>query len=139
MAVLFLGYAAGKAVFAAQGRLGFPGGPVVPAEEHERYARDLMDVALAQWLAVATGLLGALLALATVTSLGRRVPRVLMLLALAGAMASAGAGAVVMAADGFVGLGVGWRWQHGLLGIVVLGLLTATTWSYARATRPVRG
>lgn len=137
MAVLFLGYAAGKAAFAAQGKLGFPGGPVVPASEHEHYARDVMDVAMAQWLAVATGLLGAMLVMATVTSVGRRVPRVLMLLVLAGALVAVGAGATIMVVDGFVGLGVGWQWYHGVLGIVVVGLLMATIWSYARATKHV--
>lgn len=137
MAVLFLGYAAGKAVFAAQSKLGFPGGPVVPAGEHERYVRDVMDVAVSQWLAVATGLLGAVLVMATVTRAGRRVPRVLMLLALAGMLVGVGAGGMIMVVDGFVGLAVGWQWHHGVLGILVLGLLTATTWSYARATRGV--
>ncbi|MGW3655687.1 hypothetical protein ACWD6R_08245 [Streptomyces sp. NPDC005151] len=137
MAVLFLGYAAGKAVFAAQGKLGFPGGPVVPPEEYERYVRDMMDVATAQWLAASNGLLGAMLVMATVTGVGRRVPRVLMLPALAVASVGVGAGMVVMAADGFVGLGVGWQWYHGALGIVVLGLLMATIRSYARATKHV--
>lgn len=137
MAVVFLGYAAGKAAFAAQGRLGFPGGPVVPAVEHERYAREVMDVATAQWSAAMVGLLGAVLVMATVTSAGRRVPRVLMLLLLAGALLGVGAGAAVMAVDGFVGLGVGWRWYHGILGIVVVGLLVATIRSYAEATRRV--
>jgi len=134
MAALLLGYAAGKAIFAAQGRLGFPGGPVVPAAEYERYTRDVMDVALAQWLAAATGLLGAVLVMATVTGVRRRVPRVLMLLALAGTLVAVGTGATIMVVDGFVGLGVGWHWHHGVLGFVVVGLLIATTWSYVRAT-----
>jgi len=135
--VLFLGYAAGKAVFAAQAKLGFPGGPRVPAAEHERYAREMMDVATAQWLAVATGLLCALLVIATVTRVGRRVPRVPMLVVLAGVLVAVGAGAAVMVADGFIGLGVGWSWYHGVLGIVVIGLLVATIHSYVQATRRV--
>jgi hypothetical protein len=125
---------AGKAIFAAQGKLGFPGGPVVPAAGYERYTRDVMDVALAQWLAAATGLLGAVLVMATVTGVGRRVPRVLMLLARAGALVAVGTGATIIVVDGFVGLGVGRHWYHGVLGIVVVGLLIATTWSYVRAT-----
>ena len=137
-AVVFLGYALGKAVFASQGKLGFPGGPPVPASEYERYTRDIMDVATAQWSAVGTGVLGALLVLATVTSIGRRIPRWLMLSALAVALVAVGAGAAIMALDAFVGLGVGWQWYHGILGIVVLLLLGATTVSYARATRRVR-
>ncbi|MBB5076069.1 hypothetical protein [Nonomuraea endophytica] len=135
MTVLFLGYGAGKAVFAAQGKLGFPGGPVVPAEEYVSYARDVMNVTMAQWFAAANGLIGAVLVMATVTKVGRRVPRPLMLAVLGVVFLGVGAGMVVMIADGFFGLGVGWRWYHGVLGIVVLGLLTATVWSYARATR----
>ncbi len=135
MAVLFVGYAAGKAVYAAQGRLGFPGGPAVPPSEYERYARDVMDVTTAQWSAVVTGVLAAALVLLTVTRPGRRVPRLLMLVVLGGALLAVGAGAVIVAADGFIGLGVGWQWYHGVAGIVVMALLAATTWSYARATR----
>lgn len=138
MAVVFLGYAAGKAVFAAQGRMGFPGGPVVSAAEHERYARDVMDVATTQWLGVATGLLGVVLVMATVTAVGRRVPRKLMLLMLGAAFVGLGAGAVILIVDGFTGLfGVGWQWPHGILGIIMLGLMTGTIWSYAGATKAV--
>ncbi|WP_314241706.1 hypothetical protein [Streptomyces sp. DSM 40907] len=135
MAVLFLGYGIGKAVFAAQGKLGFPGGPVVSAAEYERYAHDVMDVATAQWLAAVSGLLGAVLITATVAGAGRRVPRVLMLVALAVTFAGVGAGMVVLIADAFAGLGVGWQWYHGVLGIVVLGLLMTSIGSYVRASR----
>ncbi|MGW0432332.1 hypothetical protein ACWDV4_07275 [Micromonospora sp. NPDC003197] len=134
-AVVFLSYAVGKAAFALQARLGLPSGPVVSAAEHERYAREVMDVATAQWCASASGLLGACLALATVTALGRRVPRPLMLLMLVGMALAAGAGAVVMVVDGFVGIGVGWQWYHGLLGVVVIGLLVSLIRSYVVATR----
>jgi hypothetical protein len=137
LAVLLVGYAAGKAVFAAQAKLGFPGGPPVSAAEHQRYAREVMDVATAQWLAVATGLLGALLVIATVTRVGRRVPRVPMLVALAGVLVSVGAGAGTMVLDGFIGLGVGWSWYHGIVGIVVIGLLVATIHSYVMTIRRV--
>jgi hypothetical protein len=132
MAVLFLGYAVGKAAFAVQSRLGFPGGPPVSAAEAEGY---FLDPAVAQWSAAATGVLGAGLALATVTPLGLRVPRVVMLLALTGMLLAVGGGAGIMVLDGFVGLGVGWRWYHGVLGIVVVGLLLATIRSYEKATR----
>ncbi|MEO3779229.1 hypothetical protein ABGB16_20760 [Micromonospora sp. B11E3] len=135
VAVLFLGYAVGKAVFALQARLGFPGGPVVSAAETERYARQFMDAATAQWWATASGVLGACLALATVTPLGRRVSRTLMLLLLAGMLLAVGAGALIMIVDGFVGIGVGWQWYHAVLGIVVIGLHLAMIQSYAKATR----
>jgi hypothetical protein len=132
MTVLLLGYAAGKAAFAMQSRLGFPGGPAVPAAEAARY---FMDPATAQWSAAATGVLGAGLALATVTPLGRRVPRTVMLLVLAGMLLAVGGGAAIMVLDGFLGLGIGWQWYHGILGIVVIGLLLAMARSYATATR----
>jgi hypothetical protein len=136
MAVLFLGYAVGKAAFALESRLGFPGGPPVSAAEAEGY---FLDPAVAQWSAAATGVLGASLALATVTPLGRRVPRAVMLLALTGMLLAVGGGAGIMVLDGFVGLGVGWRWYHGVLGIVVVGLLLATIRSYEKGTRHVEG
>jgi hypothetical protein len=139
LAVLLLGYAAGKAAFAAQGRLGFPGGPPVSAAEHERYARTVMDVATTQWLAAATGLLGALLVIATVTRLGRRVPPLAMLLLLAGLLIGMGAGAATLIVDGFGGPGPGWSWHYGVVGVVLLGLLIATIHSHVRATRRVTG
>lgn len=138
MAVLFLGYALGKAVRAAQGKLGFPGGPESSASEHEWYAANVMDVATAQWWAVATGLVATALVLATVTTLGRRVPRSLMLVLLAVALLGLGSGAVMIAAGGFFGVGADWEWYHGLAGIAVTALLALTTWSYATATAPVR-
>ncbi|MEQ4301928.1 hypothetical protein ABNF97_11155 [Plantactinospora sp. B6F1] len=132
IALLFLGYAAGKAAFAMESRLGFPGGPPVSAEETVRY---FMDPAVAQWSATATGLLGAGLALATVTPLARRVPRMLMLLVLAAMLLAVGGGAGIMAVDGFIGLGIGWQWYHGVVGTVVIGLLLAMIHSYVTSTR----
>ncbi|HZG88587.1 MAG TPA: hypothetical protein VEZ42_00080 [Pseudonocardia sp.] len=133
VAVLFLGYAAGKAAFAMQGRLGFPSGPVVSAADTERYAREVMDAATGQWLATASGVLGACIAVATVTALGRRTPRTVMLLVLVGMLLAAGAGAATMIVDGFGGPGPGWQWYHGVLGIAVIGLLLAMIRSYAGA------
>ncbi|ACZ89983.1 hypothetical protein Aros01_08611 [Streptosporangium roseum] len=136
VAVLFLGYAAGKAAFALQARLGFPGGPPVSAAETGSY---FMEAATAQWLATASGVLGACVAIATVTALGRRVPRTLMLLVLTGMLLAVGGGAGIMVVDGFVGMGVGWQWYHGVLGILVIGLFLEMTRSYAAATRRVAG
>lgn len=127
LAVLFLGYAAGKAAFAVRGRLGFPGGPPVSAAETAGY---FLDPATAQWFAAASGLVGACLVLLTVAPLGRRLPRTLMLLVLAGVLVTIGYGAGVMVVDGFVGVGVGWRWYHGVLGIVLLALVAETVRSY---------
>jgi hypothetical protein len=127
LAVVFLGYAAGKAAFAVQGRLGFPGGPPVPAAETADY---FLDPAPAQWFAAASGVVGACLMLLTVAPRGRRAPRRLMLLVLAAALVTVGYGAGVMVVDGFVGVGVGWRWYHGVLGLVVLALFGETVRSY---------
>ncbi|GAB2959438.1 hypothetical protein GCM10027280_55230 [Micromonospora polyrhachis] len=132
--MLFLGYAVGKAAFALQARLGFPGGPPVSAAETESY---FLDAATAQWFATASGVLGACVAIATVTALGRRVPRKLMLLVLLGMLVAVGGGAGIMIVDGFVGMGVGWQWHHGLLGILVIGLFLEMVRSYAAATRHV--
>lgn len=126
MAVLFLGYAAGKAVFAAQGRLGFPGGPP-PAEDY------FLDPATAQWLAAASGVLGAGVAVAT---LWRAAPRTVLLPILVGMLLAVLGGAGIMVVDGFVGVGIGWRWYHGLLGLLAIGLSAAMTRAYWRATTP---
>ncbi|WP_190819113.1 hypothetical protein [Saccharopolyspora pogona] len=136
VAVLFLGYAAGKAVFAWQARLGFPGGPAVPDAVRDGY---FLDAATAQWFAAASGLLGAWVAIATVAAPGRRVPRPLMLLVLAAMLLAVGAGAAIMIVDGFIGIGVGWQWHHGVLGIVVIALLMAMIQSYVKATRHAVG
>ena len=92
--------------------------------------------AASRWTASATGVMGALIAVATVTTLGRRVPRKLMLLVLAVMVLAVGGGAAIMAVDGFIGVGIGWRWYHGLLGIHAMALLQEMTRSYARTTRP---
>lgn len=133
VAVLFLGYAAGKAAFAMQGRLGFPSGPVVSAAETERYVREVMDAATVQWLATGSGVLGACIAVATVTALGRRAPRTVMLLVLVAMLLAAGAGAATMIVDGFGGPGPGWQWYHGVVGVAAIGLLLAMIRSYAGA------
>ncbi|NUS06517.1 MAG: hypothetical protein HOV97_28625 [Nonomuraea sp.] len=132
VAALFLGYAAGKAAYALQARLGFPGGPPVTAAETESY---FLDAAAAQWMAAASGVLGACVAVATVTTLGRRVPRRVMLLVLAAMLLTVGGGAGIMIVDGFVGVGVGWQWYHGVLGILVIALFLETTRSYVTWTR----
>ncbi|MCP3802152.1 hypothetical protein NLX83_23065 [Allokutzneria sp. A3M-2-11 16] len=128
VAVLFLGYAAGKAAFAMQSRLGFPGGPPVSAAETANY---FLDAATAQWFASASGVVGACIALATVTALGRRVPRTVMLVVLTVMLLAVGGGAVIMIVDAFVGLGVGWQWHHGVLGMLMIALLLDMTRSYA--------
>lgn len=134
VAVLFLGYAVGKAVFASQARLGFPGGPPVSAAETESY---FMDAAVGQWFAAASGVLGAAIAIATVTALGRRVPRPLMLAVLVGMLLAVAGGGGIMALDGFIGIGVGWQWYFGVVGLLAIGLCLEMARSYAVATRRV--
>jgi hypothetical protein len=134
VAGLFLGYAVGKAGYAVQGRLGFPGGPPVSAAETASY---VLNPSVAQWLASATGVVGACVAVATVTSVGRRVPRQLMWLALAALVLAAVGGGGIMIVDGFVGLGVGWQWYHGVLGILLIALVLAMTRSWSRTVGTV--
>ncbi|MEU3019188.1 hypothetical protein ABZ635_17555 [Nocardiopsis sp. NPDC007018] len=138
MAALFLGYALGKAVRAVQGRLGFPGGPVPSASEHAWYAEHVMDVATAQWCAVATGLAAAALVLATVVPAGRLVPRPLMLGALGVTLVAFGFGVVMIVAGGFFGVGADWTRYHAVAGVAVMVLLTWTALVYARSAAPVR-
>lgn len=133
LVVILLAYAAAKAVFASQGRLGLPTGPVVPPAAHDAY---FLDPALAQWCAAGTGVLAAGLVLATTTRLVHRVPRPLLLTASAVLLLGVGAGAVVMIIDGFGGPGPGWSWYHGVLGTVSLALLAALVRSVAVRTRP---
>lgn len=47
------------------------------------------------------------------------------------------AGAAIMVLDGFIGLGAGWRWYHGALGLVVGGLCVETVRSYVTGTKRV--
>ncbi|WP_132207946.1 hypothetical protein [Kribbella steppae] len=134
MALLLLGYAAGKAAFALQARLGFPGGPPVSAAETADY---FLDPAPAQWLACASGVLGAFIAVASVTVLGRGVPRPVMLVVLAVMTLSVIGGGGIMMLDGFVGIGVGWQWYHGVAGLVAITLSVEMFRSYARTARAV--
>ncbi|HEX4818456.1 MAG TPA: hypothetical protein VFV66_37440 [Nonomuraea sp.] len=131
LTLVYLGYATGKAAYALQARLGFPGGPPVSPTDTQSYP---LDAATAQWLATASGLIGACVALATVTPLAHKIPRTVMLLALAGTLLATGSGATIMIVDGFVGIGIGWQWYHGVLGLVVITLSAQTLRSYARAT-----
>jgi hypothetical protein len=131
LALMFLGYAAGKAAFAQQARLGFPGGPPVSAAETAHY---FLEPAPAQWLASASGLLGACIALATVTTWGRVVPRRLMLAVLAVMTLAVVGGGGIMVMDGFVGVGIGWQWYHGIVGAVAIALSVEMARSYVTAT-----
>jgi hypothetical protein len=130
VALLMLGYAVGKAVFAVEGRLGFPSGPAVPAAEQAAY---FLNPSVAQALAAVSGVLGAALALATVSGFGRRVPRKLLLVGVLLLVVGVGAGAAVMVLDGFVGLGIGWQWYHGIVGLIMVCLLAATAHGFLRS------
>jgi hypothetical protein len=58
--------------------------------------------------------------------------------ALGGSAVGVGATAVVMAVDAVLGLGVGWQWYYGVVGIVVLGLLLLpAVQGLAESARPV--
>ncbi|MEV0290059.1 MULTISPECIES: hypothetical protein [unclassified Kribbella] len=135
LALLFAGYAAGKAAFALQARLGFPSGPPVSEAETAGY---FLDPTLAQWLACASGVLGACIAIASVSARGRGVPRPLMLVVLAVMTLAVLGGGGVMLVDGFVGIGVGWQWYHGVVGLVAIALCLEMFRSYAMTTRAAR-
>ncbi len=60
-----------------------------------------------------------------------------MLLVLAGMGLAVAGGGGIMIVDGFVGIGVGWRWYHGVLGAVAIVLSLEMIRSYAKATRRV--
>ena len=62
-----------------------------------------------------------------------------MLLVLVGMLVAVGGGAGIMIVDGFVGIGVGWQWYHGVLGILAIGLSLEMIRSYAAAARRVAG
>ena len=129
-------YAAGKAWYAGAGRLGVPGGPAVPPAAYEQ----LDHVALRQWTLATLGLIGALLALATVLPAARR-PRApwtrrLLLAVLWAALLPMAAGAPYLIgavlADGraeVTGLATG---------AAVTLLWLAMTWSYQVRSRPTR-
>ncbi|WP_460665287.1 hypothetical protein [Kribbella swartbergensis] len=131
LALMFLGYAAGKAAFALQARLGFPGGPPVSAAETEHY---FLDPAPAQWLASASGVLGACIALATVTGWGQVLPRRLMVAVLVVMTLAVLGGGGIMLIDGFIGVGIGWRWYHGVVGAVAIALSVEMARSYVMTT-----
>lgn len=131
LALVFLGYAAGKAAFALQARLGFPGGPPVSAAETASY---FLDPTLAQWLACASGVLGACVAVASVPRRGRAVPRALMLVMLTVMTLAVLGGGGVMLVDGFVGIGIGWQWYHGVVGLVAIALCLELFRSYVVTT-----
>jgi hypothetical protein len=127
-AVALLAYAVGKAVYAVQGKLGLPGGVEVPPEAYQ----ELGNVALRQWMLAGLGLAGALLALASVQSWGRRIPRWMMLTAMWGALVPQLAGAPVVfyrAMTGETGL------FGGLQAVAGLALWAAAAVSFQRRTR----
>lgn len=129
MTVMLLGYALAKVVFAMQTRLGFPSG--LPTAEHIV----LLKAEIAQRLVAGGAVIGAGLSLVSATKIGRRAPRTVMLPALALMALSVGAGAVVVVLDAFIDLGIGWRWYHGAVGLVAIGLCAALIHSYIKATQ----
>lgn len=121
---MFLAYAVGKGVFAAQHRLGFPGGPPVSDAEAAGY---FLDASVGQWMACGSGVLGALVVLAAAYRWEVWGGRVVLGGALSLVVLAVLGGGGIMALDGFVGIGVGWQWYHGVVGVVVilLSLLVA--------------
>ncbi|MFG3442447.1 hypothetical protein ACGF0J_34840 [Nonomuraea sp. NPDC047897] len=84
-------YVVSKAHFALEERIGVSGGPRVAADAYRSYGPG--EVAQAQWANAAGGVLIALLLLASLTPVRRRLARwtLLVLLGICSAMAAAGA------------------------------------------------
>ncbi|GAA0246531.1 hypothetical protein [Cryptosporangium japonicum] len=117
-------YAGQKAYYAAQGRLGIPGGASVPTSAYA----ELGHVAARQWTLASLGLLGAALALSTVFA-RRRLLLVPLWVALLPMLAGA---PYLIATAGRETLG-------GLArGVAVTLLWLAMTWSYQVRSRPRR-
>lgn len=89
---IMLIYAVAKVVHALDGRLGIPGGPVVPPERYGTAG----NVALQQFGLVAMGLLAAGLAQATVRRWGRHIPSGLLVAALVVGLLAVAAGAIAI-------------------------------------------
>ncbi len=132
VAALFaLEYAVAKVVMAGRGELGVPGHSA-PPEDYERFSG---DVVLAQLGNAALGLVTAALALALVTSCGRRVPSALLAGGAIVVLAAAVAGSVVVVSS-LTGL----REDHGQWGFdsLVLGVVPLVAW-LVLAVASVRG
>jgi hypothetical protein len=129
-------YAVGKAYYASQNRLGVPGGSHVPAVAYQ----ELGHVALRQSTLATAGLVGMLLALATVAPPDRWgwrwLPRWLLLVGLWGALVPMAAGApylvYTLVTDGWPALG------GGLRSVLFLAFWLAMTWSYQVRSRRTR-
>ncbi|MFF4948738.1 hypothetical protein [Streptomyces chattanoogensis] len=122
-------YAGEKSYYATQGRLGIPGGPPVTASQYT----DTSDVALAQWMLAALGLLSAVIALAAVRPWGGLVPRPLLLLGLWGTAALAAASQIHVAQEVLVSSGTaGWSRRAAVQGVAGLCLWLAMAWLLTR-------
>lgn len=134
-AVALLVYAADKGFYAAQGKLGLPGNPTVPAAAY----RDLPHAAMRQWTLSALGLGGALLALASVRPFGRHIPRWVILVGLWGALVPMAAGGpyvlhnVVTSDSSLAG-----KFISGGRPIAQAGAWLAMAWSYQIRSRVLR-
>lgn len=138
-------YTGQKGYYAAQGRLGIPGGPPVTPSQYT----DGSDVALAQWTLASLGLLTAVIALAAVRPWGGLVPRPLLLLGLWGTVAPAAAAQMHVAHEVLFGSAgpAGWSGRAAVQGVAALCLWVAMAWLFTRrrgqdttaAAKTVRG
>jgi hypothetical protein len=135
-AAALLVYAVEKGYYATQGKIGIPGGPHVPDSAYQ----EMHHIALRQWTLSTVGLVGALLALATVTPPGKYVPRPLMLLVLWGALVPMAAGAPYVVHD--VLTRDDYSTADRVAGLVrpavQLGIWVAMAWSYQRRSRVLK-
>ncbi|WP_051838188.1 MULTISPECIES: hypothetical protein [unclassified Streptomyces] len=120
-------YAGEKGSYAAQGRLGIPGGPLVSASQYA----ETSDVALTQWTLALLGLLSAAIALAAVRPWGGLAPRPLLLLGLWATGALAAVSQIHVVRDVLFPTGPGgWSVWAAVQGGAGLCLWLATAWIF---------
>lgn len=134
-AAALLLYAVEKAYYATQGKLGLPFGTQVPASVYQ----ELHHVALRQWTLSTVGLTAGLLAFASVSPLGRYLPRWLMLVLLWGALIPMAAGLPYVLRDVLTKDSSALGPTFGVVRPVAqLALWAAMAWSYQRRSRVLR-
>ncbi|MEU9028616.1 hypothetical protein AB0D46_13910 [Streptomyces sp. NPDC048383] len=122
-------YVVQKGYYATQGRLGIPGGPLVPASQYVNTS----DVALTQWTLALLGLLSATIALAAVRPWGGLIPRPLLLTALWATGALAAVSHIHVTREVLLPSGPGgWSPWAAIQGAVGLCLWLAMAWIFTR-------
>lgn len=130
---IMLIYAVAKVRHAIDGRLGIPGGPVVPPEHYATAG----NVALQQFGLVTMGVLAACLSQATVHRWGRRIPHSMLVAALAVGFLAVAAGTVVIVGALFAPDPLRWtQIPASILAVAATGCWAVMTWVTVRKRPP---